>query len=76
MGLFFTLHSGSNIKSAQGTYQAIFSYDIQLALGESMTGHYNLFGNNKNWCFISFSSHPSKDYGSGSVQGYQVFVGT
>jgi hypothetical protein len=91
MGLFFTLRSGPNTGSTQGTYQAISSYDIQFALGESMTGHYiklhedskientelfdNLFGNNKNWYFVSFSSHPSEDYGTGSNQGYQVFTG-
>jgi hypothetical protein len=61
-------------------------------LGKFMTGHYvklhedckikkaelfdNLYGNNKNWYFVSFSSYLSEDYGTGSVQGYQVFVGT
>jgi hypothetical protein len=76
MGLLFTLCSGPNTGSTQGTYQAISSYDIQLASGESLTGHYvklhedsklenaemfdNLFGNNKNWYFIPFSSHPAE----------------
>jgi hypothetical protein len=92
MGLFFTLRSGPNTGSTQGTYQAISSYDITLSGGESMTGHYvklhedsrlentelfdNLFGNNKNWYFVGFSSHPAEDYGTGSNQGYQVFTGT
>jgi hypothetical protein len=40
MGLFFTLRSGPNTGSTQGTYQAISSYDVQLASGKSMTGHY------------------------------------
>jgi hypothetical protein len=91
-GLFFILRSGPNTRSTQGTYQAISSYDIQLASGKSLTDHYvklhedsklenaemfdNLFGNNKNWYFIPFSSHPTKDYGSSSNQGYQVFTGT
>jgi hypothetical protein len=35
-----------------------------------------IYGNNKNWYFISFSSHPAKDYGTSSNQGYQVFTGT
>jgi hypothetical protein len=92
MGLFFMLHSGPNTRSTQGTYQAVASYDIQMASGESLTGHYvklhedsrlenaelfdNLFGSNKSWYFISFSSHPAEDYGTGSNQGYQVFTGT
>jgi hypothetical protein len=36
----------------------------------------NVFSNNKNWYFVSFSSHPAEDYGTSSVQGYQVFTGT
>jgi hypothetical protein len=36
----------------------------------------NLFGNNKNWYFIFFSSRPAKDYDTNSNQGYQVFMGT
>jgi hypothetical protein len=70
MGLFFTLQSGPNVGCTQGTYQAISSYDIILAGGESMTGLYvilhkdsklenmemfdNLFGNNKNWNLLDF----------------------
>jgi hypothetical protein len=92
MGLFFTLQSGPNTGSTQGTYQAISSYDIILCSSESKTGHYvklhkdsrlenakmfdHLFGKNKNWYFIGFSSHPAKDYGTGSNHGYQVFLGT
>jgi hypothetical protein len=92
MGLFFTLRSGPNTGSTQGTYQAISSYDIQLGTTESITGHYvklhedskienaemfdNLFGNNKNWYFILFSFHPAEDYGTSSNQGYQAFTGT
>jgi hypothetical protein len=35
---FYNWH-GPNTGSTQGTYQAISSYDVQLASGESMTGH-------------------------------------
>jgi hypothetical protein len=92
IGLFFSLRSGPNTGATQGSFQPVASYDVQLASGESITGHYvilhedsklenaelfdNLFGNNKDWYFVSFSSHPAEDYGTGSNHGYQVFTGT
>jgi hypothetical protein len=40
MGMFFSLCSGPNTGSIQGTYQAVAFFDIQLSSGESLTGHY------------------------------------
>lgn len=92
IGLFFTVRPAGFTGATQGNYQPISSYDIQLASGESLTGHYvklhedsklenaemfnNLFGLNKDWYFISFSSDPSGDYGQGSNSGYNAFAGT
>eukprot|EP01127_Copromyxa_protea_P010584 TRINITY_DN2582_c0_g1_i1.p1 TRINITY_DN2582_c0_g1~~TRINITY_DN2582_c0_g1_i1.p1 ORF type:complete len:259 (+),score=31.21 TRINITY_DN2582_c0_g1_i1:127-903(+) len=91
MGMFVAVRSAPNTGAGQGTYQAISSLDIQLAGGESLTGHYvktdvdmklecaellnNKFATAKDWYFISFSSDPSGDYGTGNVSGYQVFTG-
>jgi hypothetical protein len=91
-GLFFTPRASGFSASTHGNYQAIANYDVQLASGESLTGHYirlhedsklenaelfnNVFGNNKDWYFVSFSSDPSGDYSSGANSGYQFFVGT
>lgn len=92
LGLFFTIRDSAITAANQGNYQAITSYDVQLASGESLTGHYtklhedqklecaelfpNVFSNNKDWYFIAFSPEPVHDYGSGGVHGYQVFSGT
>eukprot|EP01127_Copromyxa_protea_P002324 TRINITY_DN1220_c0_g1_i9.p1 TRINITY_DN1220_c0_g1~~TRINITY_DN1220_c0_g1_i9.p1 ORF type:complete len:198 (+),score=41.95 TRINITY_DN1220_c0_g1_i9:1060-1653(+) len=70
--------------------RAIASLDIQLA-GKSLLGGYirthddlklemaellnNSFALNKDCYFISFSSDPAGDYGSGNVSGYQAFTG-
>jgi hypothetical protein len=77
MGLFFMLCSGPDTGFTQGTYHAVSFYYIQMASGESLTGHYvklhensrleyaelfdNLFGNNKIWYFIPFSSHLAEE---------------
>eukprot|EP01127_Copromyxa_protea_P020655 TRINITY_DN692_c0_g1_i17.p2 TRINITY_DN692_c0_g1~~TRINITY_DN692_c0_g1_i17.p2 ORF type:complete len:380 (+),score=32.86 TRINITY_DN692_c0_g1_i17:2007-3146(+) len=91
MGMFVCVRSAPSTGAGQGTYQAIKDIDVQLAGGESLIGHYvkghadlkienaelfnNTFGANKDWYFVSFSSDPSGDYGTGSTNGYQVFDG-
>eukprot|EP01127_Copromyxa_protea_P002315 TRINITY_DN1220_c0_g1_i1.p1 TRINITY_DN1220_c0_g1~~TRINITY_DN1220_c0_g1_i1.p1 ORF type:complete len:195 (+),score=40.22 TRINITY_DN1220_c0_g1_i1:1060-1644(+) len=73
-----------------GLFVSIASLDIQLA-GKSLLGGYirthddlklemaellnNSFALNKDCYFISFSSDPAGDYGSGNVSGYQAFTG-
>src|SRR5690606_18789287 len=69
MGFFVTLRSAPNTAAGQGVYQPIESIDVQLAGGESLTGHYvkthsdmkleaaelfnNKFALTKDWYFVS-----------------------
>jgi hypothetical protein len=69
MGLFFTLCSGESLTS----HYVLLHEDSRIENTELFD---NLFGNNKNWYFIPFSSHLAEDYSSRSNQGYQVFMGT
>eukprot|EP01127_Copromyxa_protea_P002322 TRINITY_DN1220_c0_g1_i7.p1 TRINITY_DN1220_c0_g1~~TRINITY_DN1220_c0_g1_i7.p1 ORF type:complete len:211 (+),score=44.70 TRINITY_DN1220_c0_g1_i7:1060-1692(+) len=90
IGLFVSLRAASVTAANQATYVPIASLDIQLA-GKSLLGGYirthddlklemaellnNSFALNKDCYFISFSSDPAGDYGSGNVSGYQAFTG-
>jgi len=92
IGLFFTIRASAITGANQGNYQKIRAFDLQLASGASLLGHYtrldeddqmeqgeifnNLFRMNKDAYFISFSSDPVRDYMTGSNHGYQVFTGT
>ena len=91
VGIFITVRAAAITATNQGNYQALTSFDLQLASGESLLGHYvrldednklecaelfnNLFAVNKDAYFISFSSDPVLDCMTGSVHGYQVFSG-
>lgn len=92
IGMFVSVRPAGYTAATQGTYQALSSFDLQLASGESLLGHYvrlhednkiecaelfnNVFANNKDWYFIAFSPDPAHDYIQGSVHGYQVLTGT
>jgi hypothetical protein len=91
-GLIFTLRSSTVTAANQNTYQAITNFDVQLANGSSMLGHYirlhednkveaaelfaNLFIANKDAYIVAFSENLAYDYATGCNSGYQVFSGT
>jgi hypothetical protein len=91
-GLVFVLRSTTITAANQNTYQPVTSFDLQLASGESLLGHYvrlhedskveaaELFGNlfiaNKDAYVISFSEDLAGDYITGHNHGYNVFTGT
>lgn len=92
IALMFTLRPVAFTGATQGTYQAISSFDVQLASGESVLGSYqrlhadnkldqaeifpNLMSKYSDHYFISFSRDPVGDFATGSVSGQLVFSGT
>jgi hypothetical protein len=91
-GMFFTVRAAAITGANQATYVPIASLDIQLASGASLIGSYvrlhedlkiesaeqfaNVFNQNSDWYFVSFSTDPVGDYSGGHNSGYQVFDGT